>query len=256
MLRELLDRIVDLGRDANEPKPIPVPDPRHALFVLSDGISKFDVPPAVIGHVADTVESLCAYLLAYAGPAGTTQTVWHDRAQVIGVLDEEDRRDRVSMPLVASGPWTTLRRLRDDQASAWMPQADFVRLLRITLGAAPELVAPFRRLRWHQGMAKRGDIAHGKESLGAEITGSLTGEAELPETLALSVPLWTNLHEAAPWSVTCLVDTNPATEQIRLVPAPGEIERVEHAYQADLHQRLVTLLGEKATVYYGNPSRG
>jgi hypothetical protein len=232
-------------------------DPENILVSQGDKYEVRAIPPGRIAHVVLSLDDLVAYARrceeSDAEENPTPRSVWHNAEQVVLLLDDEDRRDRVTFALQPSEAFETLSKLQGPD-KGWMPQAAFVRLLKIDFGVSPAIVAAFRVLDFKRGDASHGDVQHARETLGKSVEAAVQGTAAIPEDLMISIPLYRTAGETAIQHVRCAVEINPVQGLFKLTPLPQELDAVVQAHQADLHERLQKQLPE-CGVFYGTPGR-
>lgn len=101
--------------------------------------------------------------------------VWHSHnGGVVAVLDDEDRRDTVTLELLAADEFRTLLQVaeRSGCAARNYDQQSFVRLLRVELAGCledPTVIGSLRQLDWEKAEKGHATSQHGKESLGKSI---------------------------------------------------------------------------------------
>jgi hypothetical protein len=114
------------------------------------------------------------------------------------------------------------------------------------------VVAKFRKLDWESGDKGTSDIRHGDARMSKAIIAKVQGIDELPEELAVSVPVYQQTGERQEYIVNCNVEIDAVNRQFQLVPVPDELERVLDLAQASIRERLDAELKD-VPVYYGKP---
>jgi hypothetical protein len=182
---------------------------------------------------------------------GDAQAVFYNDDRVTFVFDENDRRDKATCELATTPPFDWLTTASTNPPI--LRQADFVRLLRITLrGCLPDgnLLALVRQLKFNTAGEAAGSIQHGRESMAKSITATITGEAALPEEVGLFVQVFENHPYRA--QVICALETHPNEQAFRLTPYPLEVRRaMDEALDdiADLYRG-----DDMPPVYRGQPA--
>lgn len=251
MLAEAIERIRALGEEAAGFFELPQTDPRIHRVLINGAVESFEVAPEFREHDVDTLEDLIAW--AESGMCDNP-VVWHGRSRVVLLLDDTDREDRVQFSLDYSEPFKAIIALAEKRPK--MEQRAVIQLLRVDLGLQdPELIGRFRALDWSDDRQTRGQVHHGKESLGREINAELMGANGLPEEITAEVPLYRNQGERAQYPITLIVDVDPVNQRIALVPRPNQLDEVLATHQAWIRQRLLTALedGTDVRIYAGSP---
>jgi len=228
----------------NECRPL---DARKAYYQVGDRIETIDVPPEPRGHEVGTLDDLIRY--AKRSDTDHEPVIWHSAGLVELVLDDADRRDMVTLPLSYSSPFVRITGLA--RQSKPMPQAELIRLLRVDLNVAPLAIAPWRRLNWSQNKTAIGQVDHGTDRLGNDIQSKVTGTADLPDELVVSVPVYRNPGLRMEQPIRLAIELNTMEETIRVTPLPMEIELAADAVQQHIRERLVAGLGEDFPIFMG-----
>lgn len=236
----------------NAAKFVPTPDPRKHLLVHGAKHEEFEVPPPFRAHqVASLVD-----MFAYASHA-EKGVLWHSLLEVVLILDDTDRRDRVTLPLTMSEGWKRLRSLERPEVQS-LTQKDLIKLLRCYLAASPATVAIFRKLEFNTQIKGAGDFQKSRESLGKQIEAEVQGTVGLPDDLLVEVPIYDTVGERQTYTVQLLLDYDAQNQRILVMPEPGAIAEAEDSHQADIHQRLTAGVGGNdgsagIPVYHGSP---
>lgn len=183
--------------------------------------------------------------------------VWFSRSNVTLFLSGNDRRETVKLPLVLSEPLARL--IQFAQSKPALSQSDFVRELRVTfrdcLGQAGNLLPVLRQVKFKASVGTDTTLGHGNVSIGKSLDAQVTGSGDIPETVTLSVPVFSaSAFKIVRANVLCALEPNAATATFQLIPFPGQIEdAIAHGEKV-----IGTILREELTkpgvgVYYGNP---
>ena len=256
MLREALELIQTTAREAHHATLLPELSAggRKAFYQHGTEIKEFDVPLTARSHV---VHSLIDLILYARRPDNVAPVVWHDNAGVVLLIDDADRRERVTFPLTWSDRLVTLKSLAAKKPC--FDQAAFVRLLRIELGLDNvAVVSQFRKLEWSADNEGSGDIQHGMNRLAKSVVAKVQGIGDLPDQLDIPVPVYQQAGEQTEYLVRCAVEIDICNQRLQLVPLPDALERAIDIAQASIHSRLSNALGEvdgRAAIrlYYGRP---
>ena len=247
--RETLELIQSTAQKAQTASMLKLPgDGRKAIVQIGGELREFDFPPDCRAHVVDTLEDLIAFATREDSAQGAM--VWYGVSAVVLILDDSDRRDRVTLPLEFSREFAALAKL--EKEPVLFDQRGFVRFLRVTMGAAEPVIAPWRRLDWKTTIDAAGEASHVKDRLGREVTAQVQGTAALPDSILFSVPVYRTPGERQTHEVKCFVELDCANARIGLVPAPSELDLIQERALADIRRRLDEGLND-TPVYRGRP---
>ena len=244
-LKEALELIQETAQQAQAAQLIDIADVRMAHYQIGSEVKDFEIPPMPRDHAVNSLQDMIAYVAE-----NKSAVVWHGTDGVIAILDDLDRRDRVTFALAFSQRMETLRKLAKEKPT--FDQTKFIRLLRIDLGLDnTAVVAKFRKLDWENGDKARGDVKHGDARLSREVIAKVEGIDQLPEEIRVPVPVYRQAGEREEYEVLCAVEIDARNQTFQLLPLPDEIERVIDLHQADIRSRLDADL--TCPVYYGRP---
>ena len=182
--------------------------------------------------------------------------VWYSRHQIMALLDDHTRRDCLTFALSPSPQLETLSGLAS--SPRWLGQAEFIRLLRITLagclGPAGNLLALIRQVKFRVNSAGASEVQHQRTSLGKTLEAEMTGVGELPEEMPLDVPVFAQAGLVLVERVQCALEVDPQTAKFQLTPLPGELEQAQGRAEASIGRLLADALeGTEVAVYCGQP---
>ncbi len=260
MLKEAIDVIALMARQAAEPKRVESSDPRSLALVTFDGnVTKVPIPVPPRNHKVESLEDLIELAQRFGGEQLSDTrvaypVVWYNAAQVVLVIDDDGHRlETATLDLVESDVFKKVRELRQ---GAWYVQKDFVRLLKIHLvGTLPDvdLLNTVRRLKFENGTVTTGELKKNRESMGREITAAVSAEGEIPDFVRLVVPVFKVYDLKATYPVNCTVEVDVQDGRLRLMPFPDEVERVWHLALTAIEERLAYGLPEAVPHYLGAP---
>lgn len=241
---------------ASMPKPVVFDDTKcHAVFKQN---GEFEVIPGVRPwrdhHALDL-----ATIVAFAKRFKTDKpSIWYHRSGVVCLVNDSDRREKVSFALSYSPQLVELQNLEKKQA---IDQRAIIMLLRTTfkncLSRCPKLIDTLRSIKW--GVAKDGqsDIGRGKSSIGQSLRAELTGIEAIPEYVTLSVPIFANGSLAFIQSdVECVIEPLEQNQSFQLFPVPGALELAIANAEGLIEQAVKGSFAAKddsIPVYYGTP---
>lgn len=249
--RDAIELIQKTAQQAQAPQVVTVPGEQgQRVLVYSAGqFTEYSPMPPYRSHTVYSLEDL----IQYARQLGDADdpVIWHSLDGVTLILDDSDRRAKVTFPLSYSDAMNALKQL--ERAATGMDQRSFVRLLKFVLGVDAAYVTPWRKLDWRTQVAASGETAAGRDRMGREITAEVAGTTALPEELSISLSIYRELCERRTYTVRAAVEIDAAVQQVALRPYPGELDAILEQHQADLRDRLLAGLGNDFPIYYGQP---
>jgi hypothetical protein len=196
VLSEALQVIQATAVLAADPKVVRIPgDERNAYIYKNGDLLPVKIPAALRKHTARDLGELCRYLARpkwWEAPV----VVWHSAGEVVAILDDDDRRDRLTLPLEKSRAWLWVEQAAE--RSPKLTPKEFLTLLRTKLA---ECVEPGELLRWQTALrnvrlSSRSsttiDNDKGLEKLGREIEQSCAGAEQIPDTLNVVTSIYRN----------------------------------------------------------------
>lgn len=248
MLKEFVEAIAKLAIDAGEPKIIhDQADPRVAYLAHAGAYTPITVQPPLLAAPVDTIDSLAEALATFGG---SSTSIWHDRHQIVALLDNSDRRERVRLPLHQSQQFKALAAL----PKTFDQRGLVLFLKRVLAGAIDEgLLAIFRQIDFTKREEGAGTVKHGDESLGRSVHAVVRGCGEIPEFITVTTHVYANQDLRYAVTVRLSVDIDVTRGAIELTPLPDELENAILASQERIAQALAEVAPETATVFYGTP---
>lgn len=228
-------------------------EPDHIYLLQGpDGkVERHEAAPAPRQHKASGLAAVCEF----AGNNDGKSCIWYSRIGVVCLMDDSNRRDRVSLPLTLSPQIDSL--LFIEKTRPWLSHKELINLLKITfadcLGPAGELLSIVKNIRFKSGSEVDSQLAPHGRSLGSKIEAQVTGPHSLPDEVAFSVPIFLGAVES--WqTVTLAFDSDAATQKFQLVPLPRSIERAITFAERQIETEIAEGLdGTEVPVYYGCP---
>lgn len=239
MIREALQWLGDLRTAALEP--IKLGDRADKkVFLGRDGrVIEVAMPADRRFHRVNTIDDFAAAVKRWLTP---TSVVFHSDTGAVFLVDDADRRDAVSLPLVTTDVWDRVLLLSDQQ----FDQRSFLKLLRHDLRAAipPTLIPAIQKIEVVTNANQRSEVQPGRERGTREFAADLASSGEIPEqvTLRVSVYRLAGLDFALP--VTCSLDYTlpPGPVTFSLRPLPDQIDGVLLTLQGEFHRLLVAAM--------------
>lgn len=253
MLQEALEFVYSAAREnANNDKAhivsLPGSNPRQGWYEHNGTLVPYDIHPGVRCH---RVDSVCDIIRAIARWGSDASSVWICSQQVLLILDDADRRDRIAMPLLESATFTRLKKCQGA-----IDQAALIRLLRVEFRNAvnqPEVLTAVRKIRFRSLSAGETSIQHGNESLGQQVENEVSGAGDIPEVLAVETNVFSNPGEGE-YLVTVGLDLeiDAKAQRFMLRPIPDEIERLTAAALSDIRERISEAIDD-SRIFFGTP---
>lgn len=251
-LSEAINLIQDTAVKAAKPIEVSTGDPSRKTFLFADkSTATVDVPPTIRNHKIYTVGDLAKYL---DGDLKLNAVIWHSHAEIVLVLDDDERRDRVTMDLTESAQFKLLRSAAQNDR---LSQSEIINLLRNKLAKncpdAASIVTKLRTIKFKATEEGGSDVQRGKESMDLSVQKEILGVADLPETVKLNVPVYGNpIENEKTVSLECYLDVDVENRCFRFAPMGTELEDAVFAAQADIRQRITAVLKD-VPIYHGTP---
>ncbi|MGA2035377.1 MAG: hypothetical protein ABSG68_24280 [Thermoguttaceae bacterium] len=269
--KDTLELIQKTACDAQAAIIVNVPGDGRTVYLSQGGeLKDIQIQPAPRDHRVHSLADLIAYAKSVVGetPSPLAQiyrsavsdggpVVWHNEEGVVLVLDDDDRRDRVTFALHNSRRFLILKQCMKERA--WMKQPAFIRLLRIDLALDNlRVVGQFRRLDWETGQRGSSEVRPGADRLGKEIMAKVQGVDELPEELSIPCPVYCDMGEREEYVIRCALEIDAVNQAFQLLPIADELEYIVDLAQASIRARLDAELSDvqdnlAVPVYYGAP---
>lgn len=254
MIREALDKLNELFNAGTFPRAVTPPgEPSHRYYLAEgEGVGRFvEAEPAPRDHSARNLQPI----IAWAKEVGTTCSIWFSRCGITLLMDEDNRRDKVSLDLNLSPQMVKVLEL---QTKNIFSQRELIFLLRTTFARCqdkcPAFLKALRDLKFKVNSEGGGNIQHGKTSIGKSVMQEVLQQDLLPEYVTLVVPIFENAYFALPQSIEFAVEIHPAEEKFQLIPIPGAIEDAIERAEAEIGLKITAMLeGANVGVYYGEP---
>jgi hypothetical protein len=253
MLKEAIQHVESLAQRAASARVVNIPGDGKTAFVEQNGsLARIPVTPPLRQHtvasVADLVKSAERWEHEEWG-----NVVWISCDKLVLVIDDSDRRETVTMPLVESYVFSRIKALAKNPV---VDQAALVRLLRVDLRGvvnATALLTAVRKLKFRQAESGHADIQHGNESMGRQIEAEVTGADAIPDSLVVETNLYSNpgLDEQK-FTIGLDLEIDVKNQRFLLRPVPDEIEKVTAAQLASIRAEIEEADSE-LPVFFGRP---
>jgi hypothetical protein len=255
MIEQAMRLVAEMAVKSSAPMLVSENEDKKTYLFSSGAVLDVPVLPEVRSH---TIESI-GDLIAIANSAGDENefppVVWYDGTEIVVVFDDVgSRASKATLELAASQKWRRLDELSTSRAA--LSQKDFIRLLRIDLAgtlADSVLLDLVRRVKFENGTVVTSEAVKNRESLGRQIVSQVSSEKEIPETVTLSLPVYTTPGLADKYDVACSVEVDASQGTFRLAPLPDELSRVLNAAVREIGLVLDAGLTEGIPFYHGAP---
>lgn len=238
---------------------VKLPDEPPGVYGLVDSVGKLircEAAPPPRKHTLLSVDQIPDLVERYR-TLNQAPSVWISPEAVVVVLDDtpEKRIDgRAVCQLRKTDELQTLESVGAKES--WLNQKQFIRLIRTKLADAlgdqlPQLVATLRNIRFSSGTAGRGNLEHGRESLGREIESEVMSEVgDIPHTLRLDVRVFTDPAIKVRFPVDVALEIEPSNGTFALMPLGDGLQRIIDEQVSALRDLLG---GLDCPVVYGAP---
>lgn len=252
MLKEALQELTRLAVASAGPR-ISEADPTKTYAVAkSDGTHEFiggRVPWRK--HVAHDLETVVAFAEKFDGSA-----IWYDRTKIVCLTKEDERFDRITLPMIHSEQIVKLAEL--ERGKPRISQRDLLFLLRTVftqdgLAKFPRLIEQLRKVSFTAGTAADTNIQRGKASIGKTVTAEASFPEPPPEQVTLTVPVFNNAFARGTVDVVCALEIYETEQNFQLFPLPGQIEAAYSTAESRLCKAICDLKTGDSPVYYGDP---
>lgn len=193
MIKEAIESILTLAPAAKEGR-VKELDNRHTRFYRQyDGtLREFECQPPR-SHVAANVRDFVQAVQQFKGGDGDPRAdVFIGEKSVVCNLDTVDRLDTVTLPLVFSEAMRALDTLRANQD---ISQNAFIRTLETTLAGCvgDDVLTKVKTVKVTNRGEVKSHVSQGKRSMGQDIDSEVEGSVEIPETIIVDLPVYSNL---------------------------------------------------------------
>lgn len=257
MLDKLFAAMAEQAVKAANASPVVIDITKDTFVRQSDGtFAILQAEPAKRDHKADDLSTVVAFALR----APESSAIWYSPSAIVALLDDEDRRDKVTMTIQPSPQWQWL--LGQDANAKQFDQRGLIYTLRTlfrdNLALAGDLIGLLRQINFKAGQEGESNIGRGKSSVGKIVRSEIQGAGELPEYVTLQVPVWYGPLAKIRVRVDLALEPDEQTQTFKFTPLPGKLDAALVEALETLHDDLATLcglIGETPTVriYRGNP---
>lgn len=253
MFKEALQEITAAAVKAAGPQHKEI-DPTKTYAVVTDGKVELignQVPWRK--HTAQDLETIAAFADKF-----TSAAIWVSRRDIVLLVNDDDRRERVYVEMIQSdeidrlGELGEAKPLLDQRAILFMLRTVFT---QDALPKFPKLIDTLRSVKFEAQTSADSKIERGKSSVGKALNVHASGLESVPEQVTLSVPIFENSFATLRVDVQCALEIYEAEQRLQLFPLPGEVEGAYAKAESHLCELIRDLLGKDSAVpvYYGSP---
>ena len=249
MLAEMLTKIEELAKRANGAETLTFE--KRTLVRKGADYEWIDKPPPDRNHTILGIEDFC---VACEDPKiAPDAEVYYDRTKVVALLNREDRREKVTLPLTKTQRFVVLEQLAKSPMSMTVAQA--VKFLRFELHDAGTglVLQAIKRIDFTRKGVGNATAEHGRETLGRSVEMIVQQADQVPETFIANIPVYaTPGLRGFDVNVTVGVYLDTTNEAIVLQTLSDEIEGAYVATMDELGSILCGRLGP-APCLFGCP---
>jgi len=257
MLKELFQAIADQAIKASAPVKDAF-DPTK-FYVYRDNEGELKTLGSAVEfrrHSVNTIDDLAQFAKDHIDEVEMS-SVFYNRNSITLFINDEDRRDRVTIELALSPQFTLMKELKGSAE-----QGEVIRALRSTLFGcfSPDLklVESLRNLKWGDESTGESNLQRGKASIGSAIRRELNGLESIPEYIDFTVPVFSTKVEYKA-TIKCLLDPDEKNKRIILAPLPGQIDTALFEAEVEIGRRLALAMQTSEDgkgpcfLYHGSP---
>lgn len=252
-LAEAIKLIQETACRAEAAQVLTIDDPDNYHIRIGQEIRTIARPAQSRRHSVLDVPTFIGTVEAF-GEGGVS--VWHCHGQIVAILGDETRRDRVTLELSESSRFHALLELD----GKLLDQRSFCSALNLRLGIDESFIGQFRRLDWRSEKNVAGTAARGQDRMGVSLSDEVNGVADLADEVTLEMPVYD--LAACPWlyKIPCHIEIDAQQTKLGIVTKPDAIKTAIDQAQHDIHELLVNGLedGHPADVvvpvFYGSPN--
>ncbi|MDE2100903.1 MAG: hypothetical protein KGL39_26895 [Patescibacteria group bacterium] len=252
MLKEFLDALTKLVLKGHNENIVTIPgEPDYIYGLMANGrLEKVKADPPLRNHTAGDLRTIVAFAKRVLnqesggdGESGQVPAIWYDRTGVVCLLDDEDRRERVTLPLKFHPQLELMMEL--ERYEAPMDTDYFLNLCCHRLAGC---------LLSNSKLTAMLDILEKNPTLMARKEAWAKIQAKQDE-LYLYIPIFTNRSLVNIAAVKCSFVVEVHEEEglyFLLRPLPGAIEEAIHEAEKYIGDQIRADISEDV-VFYGRP---
>jgi hypothetical protein len=166
--------------------------------------------------------------------------------QIVALLNEHHRRERLHFELTKSKAFKTLTECEESRDAA--AQKEFLSMLRIDLNGAVEatVINLFKQIKFEKSSEGESSISNSSKAVSNKVKMSLAaGGQEIPDEITAKLAVYEEFPEIV-LPVRCAVETNIEEATFTLIPLAGELNEASVETQAAIEVRITNGLMELA----------
>lgn len=251
MIAEAVNEIERLSHDATRLSKLDIRDDRAAYYDQRGTVLVQPLPVPARKHTTNTIESFGAAVVRY-GKDATVWCVLDNAVCVLSDVDDGHRCDTVTLPVSVSDCFGVLERQQ------WTTQPALIDTLRHSLAAAlidpPNTLPLLRNLKFSTQSDQTGEFTNLTAKMGKSVAAQVTGESDLPETVAVEFHPFPSLADEIDVTVVvfCTLFADPAGGKLKLEPRQGELEKARTTATRALRDTVSAAVGT-IPVFIGTP---
>lgn len=192
MLAELFDRIANQAVRAHGPAFLGT-EAIHDRVWLKDcegNLEEIQKPPPLRGHTLHSLQDVIA--VCKDADMSALPEIHYNAGGITVFLDRDKRSERATLSMKMSKRFEMLQHLERAPESLDVPAA--VKYLRFKMHGvgADNVIQALKRVDFTRTSAGTNVVEHGKESLGRSVEAEAQSVGEVPEEIAMTVPVFSN----------------------------------------------------------------
>lgn len=234
-------------------------EPKHVYYVEQpDGaLRTVEATPEPAAFTAGDFDSLARIVVDQGN--GECASIWCSTVGIVGLFDDTDRRDRVTLKLTPSFQFVELSRWNGagiagvafDHVQTYTL---FRSLFRDALPAHSSIRDDIRKVDIQKAQQAAGEVSRTAVSMSKRLIAEASGADRLPEVLTFDVPVFAEAVAPIRAQIRVAFDLDPQQEKFRFIVLPNEIEAAIATAEEWLMRQVRAVLGEtKINVFCGRP---
>ena len=246
--KSAVEAIAALQRTACTPSLIQIPgDDTRLLLVHGDTAEFLVVPPRRRDHRVDNINSFSTAVTLYEIPV-----IYHRDDFVVGIINDDDRKDFVTWDLKLDSRWGILRSLIKPSS---FDHKSFIRWLRVDMRGAitRDFIDSIRSINFSQLAEGDSYIATGTEKMGKSVVAKVNIKGDLPDEIKVSCPIYSSYGANQHYSVSLMLDIDVQAQRFVVQFPESEMTTAENAF-ANWMQAELSNNCPNAHVFAGTPN--
>lgn len=224
MLRELLDRVMEIGEKAHRPCVVNIPgEPAHIYHVAGPHgcLTRYEHTPSPADHKAHTLEDLAKLVADHSSE--DEGSIWIAPEKVVYVFGKE-QRCRASFATPHNPQIKALKGM-----NKLFEQKELISFLRIVMAgtlltSSEQLLDVARTMKWKRLEEGESIVTKGSVSVGKAAKAEVQNASNIPDEVNYQVRVYENPCLCRSACIRQVVDLDTEKMAIRLATFPGEVE--------------------------------